>query len=201
VSVSIETIRAVRWKQNCYLVRDGGEALVIDPGADVADIEAAIGGARLVGILCTHAHYDHVAAAAALCVAHGVPCWVHERDRRLLAQAPVYALRFEQLSLAIPDSVETFGGGAAFAVGGSALQAIETPGHTPGSVTFQLGSDLFTGDTLLRERAGRTDLPGGDGATLRASVGELLGRDGAVRILPGHGGEWNVADARAWWRG
>jgi glyoxylase-like metal-dependent hydrolase (beta-lactamase superfamily II) len=192
-----------RWKQNCYVVRDisSGEQAVIDPGADVERIIAALDPLRpLRHILLTHAHYDHLGAAAELCARYGIAARVHARDRRLVHLAPTYARSFEQLRVQAPRDVEVFDDGASFAVGASVVEVILTPGHTPGSVCFRAGDAVFTGDTLFHAKVGRTDLPGGDADALRRSVSALLeASPPGLHVLPGHGRAWTTTQAREWW--
>jgi glyoxylase-like metal-dependent hydrolase (beta-lactamase superfamily II) len=193
-----------RWKQNCYVVRDvaSGEQLVIDPGADVETIARAIDPAFPVkAVLLTHAHYDHLGAAGALCVEYGIDCHVHAQDVRLVHLAPAYALSFEQVAIQAPTAIRSFDSQAIFEVGSSRLEVISTPGHTPGSVCFRTQGVLFTGDTLFNARVGRTDLPGGNRAALKESIASLLlSCTLEAVILPGHGRFWNTTEAREWWR-
>ena len=69
---------------------------------------------------------------------------------------------------------------------GLSIQALHTPGHTPGSVTFLVGDALFTGDTLFRGDIGRTDFAGGDDGQMASSLARLAALEGNLRVLPGH---------------
>jgi glyoxylase-like metal-dependent hydrolase (beta-lactamase superfamily II) len=195
-----------RWKQNCYLLEHpaSGDAVVIDPGDDADEIWRALSarGSRLRYILLTHGHYDHVGAAASIARMSGLPCSLHRADTRTLRHAPAYGLRFEGKRVEPVDleDVTLFDDGQTFPLAGYDITAIHTPGHTPGSVVYCVAGRAFTGDTLFHRRIGRTDLPGGDAATLESSIERLLDRlDDDTVVLPGHGRPSTIGDVRAWW--
>ena len=77
-------------------------------------------------------------------------------------------------------------GGQELTLAGLAFRVLHTPGHTPGSVVFQAGDALFTGDTLFHGDIGRTDFPGGDDRQMNASLAKLAALEGDFRVLPGH---------------
>jgi hydroxyacylglutathione hydrolase len=202
--MTVDTFVTGRWHENCYVISDQqtGQAAVIDPGDDGERILRHLSEERLNPelILLTHSHYDHLGAAEAVCQASSRPCLVHTADHSLLKRAPLYALSFEKRALTVPRSVELFEDGASFSLGRLQIRASLGAGHTPGSVSFRCGSVMFTGDTLLRAKAGRTDLPGGDRAQLRLSIEALMDSSAALAALfPGHGHRWSPEDARAWW--
>jgi len=193
------------WRENAYVVRhvSSNEQLVIDPGSD---FEAILDVARdqegtIGSILLTHAHHDHVGAAAQMSRTFDLSCRVHVADQRLLRQASLYALRFAGRTLEVPTRVETFEGESAFTMAeGVTFWALPTPGHTAGSVCYLFDDFAFTGDTLFYEHVGRTDLPGGSAEQLGQSVESLLARLAPQAILfPGHGKTWVAAEAQTWW--
>jgi hydroxyacylglutathione hydrolase len=191
------------WKENCYLVRDRatGAQVIIDPGGE-ADliIERLDGGNPPSLILLTHAHHDHVGAVAALARRYSIQCVLHKNDSRLLRHAPMYAWRFTGSTIEPPAPVRTYEGQPMFTLGGRPITVIHTPGHTSGSVCYDFGEFLFTGDTLLYRSVGRTDLPGGDRSALVTSVDTLLaGLAPETLICPGHGRPFSAGLARAWW--
>lgn len=194
------------WRENCYLVEHApsGEQAVIDPGGDAERIVAALAarGGPVRHLLLTHAHHDHVGAAAAVARHFGLTCLLHGADERLLRHAPMYALRFAGKRIEPPRPYATFREPPELGLGPHPIRAVHTPGHTPGSVCFRVGDLAFTGDTVLRESVGRTDLPGGDWEVLAATVTALLeALPPRTTLLPGHGGTWTAAEARAWWPG
>jgi len=194
------------WKENCYLVSHlpSAELALIDPGDDSDSIIQAVleSGARLRHILLTHAHFDHVGAVAALCRRFGLACDVHKGDARLLRHATMYAMRFARKQIEPPPPFRTYEDQPAFQLGERPVQVIHTPGHTPGSVCYYFDGFVFTGDTLLYQRVGRTDLPGGDAPLLAASVLRLVeSLPGDTVMFPGHGRPWILAEAQNWWRG
>ena len=204
-ALTVTTIVTGTWRENCYVVSDDATraALVFDPGDDAADILAVIDELNLhvERILLTHAHFDHVGGALALIERTGAPCEVHSADIKLFRRAPLYAMAFEKRRIELPEAVATFEEGAEYRVGEAVFRALLTPGHTPGSVCF-VGSDfVVSGDTLLREAIGRTDLPGGDGVALLSSIEMLLARmPDAMVLFAGHGKPWSFGEARAWWQ-
>jgi len=202
----IQTIRSgAPWKENCYLVRHlpTGEQVVIDPGADAETIIQAVlaNGSELDQIWLTHAHHDHIVAVAGLCRHFGISCRLHKADQRLLRHGPMYAQRFAGLEIEAPTDVQFFKLPCEFQIGGHRVEIVSTPGHTSGSVCYALEGFVFTGDTLIYEHVGRTDLPGGDDTLIKASVSQLLENLPAETILfGGHGRPWTVAQSQKWWQ-
>ncbi len=203
-SFTVEQLVTGKWKENCYLLKDqeSGEIAIIDPGDDADTIAGRIeaSGGKVCHILLTHGHYDHLGAASEICKLTGLSCAIHVADVSLLRRAPVYALAFEKRRIAAPSSITPFQGAEAFYLGGERIQASLAPGHTRGSVCFQFGGCVFTGDTLMKATLGRTDLPGGDDDQIARSVHHLINQlpDNSL-ILPGHGQPWSQKEAKAWW--
>ena len=202
--LSVETIVTGDWKENCYVITDraSGDVAIIDPGDDFDLIspKVTVPGTQVRHILITHGHYDHVGAVVALSEDTGVPCSIHENDLALLRRAPLYALALIKKQILAPQLITPFAGTQAFPIGDFAINAWPTPGHTAGSVCFQISGCVFTGDTLFREKTGRTDVPGGSRDDLAGSMGFLMSHlEDDTLILPGHGQSWNQEEARAWW--
>ncbi len=187
---------------NCYIVGDPAtsEAIVIDPGGDAGDIAAALAAheLRVTAIVATHAHFDHLLAAEELRRLTGAPFHLNERDRFLLDWYRESGRLFLGVELPPPPEVdETAGEGEVLRAGSAALEVIHTPGHSPGSISLLSDVALFSGDTLFAGSVGRTDLPGGDGAALVATVrSKLFTLDEGLPVLPGHGPRTTVGEER-----
>lgn len=166
------------------------EGVIIDPGDEVGELIAAARrhGLRIVAILLTHAHLDHITGVGAAKEAFGAPVYLHRDDQFLYDAAPqqgaMFGLRVEQL----PPVDHHYIGGAAPAFGDFTVTVHHTPGHCPGGVCLEIGGALFVGDTLFSGSIGRTDLPGGDYDTLIRSIREVLFRfPDETLIYSGHG--------------
>jgi glyoxylase-like metal-dependent hydrolase (beta-lactamase superfamily II) len=187
--------------ENTYVVvgPSGRRAMVVDPGIGSEPVLDAVRERDLTVelILNTHGHLDHVACNAFFKRATGAPIAIHRADlpflRNVSRQAALYGLTAEDSPPADIDLVE--GGGLAF--DGETFDIIHTPGHTPGGVCLRRGDQMLVGDTLFSGSVGRTDLPGGDWETLRASIREkLFTLPDSVLCLPGHEGETTIGRER-----
>ncbi len=176
---------------NCYLIRsdDSTGCAVIDPGGDGAKAleKAKELGLTVEAILLTHGHFDHVGGV---------------KELQSLAQCPVYLhgadLSLPQALTAGPlNPTDLLEEGDSLNLAGLTIQVLHTPGHTPGSVCFLTDDALFVGDTLFARSCGRTDLPGGDPASMTASLKSLgnLPYDGPA--YPGHGPHTTLKAERA----
>jgi hydroxyacylglutathione hydrolase len=188
--------------ENCWLLWDPEtrEAVVVDPGEGSAEILAAIAEHDLTvtAIWLTHAHLDHVLGLTALREATGAPVWLHPDDRRWYDALPEQG-RFFGLSglqpLAPPD--QELVDGQSVHCGPWTFTVHHAPGHAPGHVAFVGHGLAIAGDLLFEDSIGRTDLAGGDAATLLASIERvLLILPDATRVLPGHGEETTVGRER-----
>ncbi len=193
-NILIETFPVGPLQCNCTILGDPatGEAIVIDPGEEVARIHKRIGqlGFTLKQILITHAHIDHVGGALKLKQLTGAPILINENDLALLDTIELQAgwLGVDTPEVAPPDEVLKDG----MRVGLLTIPAtvIHTPGHTQGSVClhFQPLNLLIAGDTLFAGSVGRTDLPGGNGGQIIRSIrNRLLVLPETTRVVPGHG--------------
>jgi hydroxyacylglutathione hydrolase len=172
------------------------EAVLIDPGDEVASLLSYIGaeGLKVRHILLTHAHVDHVTGVPAAKEAIDAPVYLHHDDlflyERALEQGRMFGIRVTPL----PPIDRFYATGDVIAFGDLEARPHHTPGHCPGGVCLQIGpsggsgADLFVGDTLFAGSIGRTDLPGGDYATLIRSIRDVLfGFGDDARVYPGHG--------------
>lgn len=200
---------------NCYVVAPdaGEECVIIDPGQDAEPgVEEVLKEHRLkpVAVILTHGHIDHIWSVAPVCGARDVPAYIHPDDRDLLSDpgkglslAATQQL-FGGLTFTEPDDVRELTDGAVLELAGLRLTVDHAPGHTPGSVTFRLPESeeipevLFSGDLLFAGSIGRTDLPGGDYATILRSLANVcLQLPDETVVLPGHGPQTTIGRERA----
>jgi hydroxyacylglutathione hydrolase len=190
-----------QFAENCYLVADGatGEAVMIDPGQEPATFLAALKGRgwHLRAIWLTHAHVDHIIGVGAVHRATGAPIHLHPLDRALYDALPQFGswvgMKLEtppvpQFEL-VPEQP--------LRVGHFEFSVRFTPGHSPGSVSFLGEGRIFGGDVLFNGSIGRTDLPGGDTATLMASLqSEFLSLPDTTVLHSGHGPDTTIGVER-----
>lgn len=186
---------------NCYLVWDEetGCAVIIDPGDDGDYIIRRIHDFSLQPklIIATHGHFDHLLAATELKLAFGIPFWLHQADLFLLKRTAATARYFTGLPADPPPTVDKFiKKGEIIRFGQEKLKVLETPGHTPGSISL-LGEDLvFDGDTLFCHGLGRTDFRYASKEMLLASINKLFKLPGETIVYPGHGPETTIGEEK-----
>jgi hydroxyacylglutathione hydrolase len=190
-----------QFAENCYLVADRQtrEAIIIDPGEEPAMFLAELDTRAwtLRAIWLTHAHVDHVIGVGAVRRATGAPIHLHPLDRPIYDALPQFgAWVGMQLDPPPPPDV-ALEHGVKVRVGRFVFDVRFTPGHTPGSVSF-VGHDMvFGGDVLFNGSVGRTDLPGGDYATLMASIqSQFLSLPDSTVVHSGHGPDTTIGVER-----
>lgn len=206
---------------NCYVLaeRPGADAIVVDPGQRAMDrLRRILDENRLTpaAVLLTHGHLDHIWSAQKVADSYGCPVYIHPEDRFMLTDpikdfGPALVGRLSRLAFGVLLSepkqlVELDSDGQTLDFDGVSVTVEHTPGHTRGSVVFRVSGGpekasaaqtVFTGDTLFRSSVGRTDLPGGSGRDLLASiVTKLLVLDDDTVVLPGHGPRTTIGHER-----
>ncbi|MEN8375344.1 MAG: MBL fold metallo-hydrolase [Gemmatimonadota bacterium] len=199
----VDTFVAAAFGQNAYLVRDAatGATVAVDPGGAAEEMADAVdaGGGELAAILLTHAHYDHVEGVATLRDRHPAPVHLPEGDRLLYAHVGEQARMFGLPDLDLPEPDADLAPGSGVRFGEAELTVRAAPGHSPGHVILvsSAGEFALVGDVIFLGSIGRTDLPGGDFATLMSSIREqVLSLPDATVLFSGHGPPTTVGHER-----
>ena len=179
---------------NCSIFGDeqSREAIVVDPGDDIAKIIEVLDrhGLKVKAIVITHAHIDHIGGAAKLKALTGAAVYMNQNDAELYAHLDTQA---SWLGIKPPSRTEIDNEareGDQLRLGDAEFHILHTPGHTQGSISLWIPAEnkLIAGDTLFRDSIGRTDLPGGDGRQILRSIHEkLLSLPETTVVIPGHG--------------
>lgn len=146
--------------ENCYVLVKNGTCLVVDPGADYNKIREEIGDDKVLGVLITHSHFDHIGAL-----------------RNFLTKRSIKIFKRSNL-----EEKE-------YTVGDFKFKCIHTPGHSKDSVTFYFEEDnsMFVGDFIFEGSIGRVDLPGGSKTEMEESLSNFKKMENDVKLYPGHG--------------
>jgi glyoxylase-like metal-dependent hydrolase (beta-lactamase superfamily II) len=192
---AIQVVPVTPFEQNCSIAfsQTTKRGVVVDPGGDLARIRQAIAaaGVTIDRILLTHGHIDHAGGAAALARELRVPIeGPHAADKPLLDRLDVQGRQYGLTGAEAVTPDRWLSEGDTVEIGGITFDVLHCPGHSPGSVVFVSKAlrFVFMGDVLFNGSVGRTDLPGGDHATLISSIQDkLLPLGDDVSFLPGHG--------------
>lgn len=191
--LSVEVLTVGLLRVNCYIVYEGHDCVIIDPGSEAERVLSALWGRRVLAVVATHLHFDHVSAAYEVFKATGAPFVVHRLDWELRGELAKLAQSwgFEAPELPSPTFVDE---GSQLPLG---LRVMHTPGHTLGSITVVGRGLAFTGDTLFARGVGRADLPGGDWSLLVESVCRLYRElPDSCKVYPGHGPPTVISEER-----
>ena len=147
-------------EENCYILKKDNTCLVIDPGDDFPKIKEKIGDNKVVGVLVTHSHFDHVGA---------LRNFLNKRSIKVFKKSNLQEREYE--------------------LGNFKFEVIYTPGHSADSVTFYFKEDkcMFVGDFIFNGSIGRCDLPTGDESVMKKSLENIKKYDRDIKLYPGHG--------------
>ncbi|SEU25234.1 MBL fold metallo-hydrolase [Paenibacillus sp. NFR01] len=178
---------------NAYLLTgaDPSRGIIIDPGMNPSGLIRAVADMEIEAILLTHAHFDHIGGVDEIRKLKKCPVYVHPLESEWLTSPKLNgSLMWPEVSPPISTEPAEYdlAEGQTLNLIGLSFKVMHTPGHSPGSVSFLCGNDLFSGDVLFRLGVGRTDLPGGRENDLVNSLrGKLYRLDDEVKVYPGHG--------------
>ena len=185
--LQIHTLTLGLYQTNCYIIHDSAakSCAIIDPGYDADTILLKVRqlGLSVDAVLLTHGHFDHVGAVKELAAETGCKVYLCEKDLSMPPMMTAGQLYYTDL----------YAEGDTLALAGLSVRVLHTPGHTPGSVCLQIEDALFSGDTLFAGSCGRTDLPGGDWATIHTSLKRLAAMEKDCTVYPGHGESTTLA--------
>ncbi len=195
--MKIEPYRVGQMQTNCYFLIIDDRCLIIDPADEASFIleEVVRRKLKLVGLLATHGHFDHVMAAGEIQFTYSVPLYIHKNDQFLLNRindTAEYFLGFNPYSLPVKETIYT--DDHKIKIADYDFQIIYTPGHTPGSCCFYFEEEnsLFTGDTLFKEGIGRYDFSYSDFEDLQRSLKKLFKLPKDTIVYPGHGEQTTI---------
>ena len=178
------------YQTNCYIIHDENSTscCIIDPGYDADYILDKLSALNLKAeaILLTHGHFDHVGAVKELAAETSRDVYIHPEDLSMPPMMTAGPLYYTQ----------TYAEGSIVKLAGLEIAVLHTPGHTPGSVCLLVENAIFSGDTMFQGSCGRTDLPGGNWATIIKSLKRLASLEGNFWVFPGHGGSTTLRDEK-----
>lgn len=187
-----ETVIVGQLAVNCYILgcEKTGKGIVIDPGADADRIIPVLSkhGLKIVHVVNTHGHFDHVGGNRKILRVTGADLLLHEADVPLLSRAVATAAAFGLSAENSPHPDGHLLDGMTIPFGDYELKVLHTPGHTPGGCCLYREGMVITGDTLFADSVGRTDFPGGSLEALMKSIHDkLLTLPDDTVVYPGHG--------------
>ncbi len=199
--MKIEKLVVGQLQTNCYLVWDekSKEAIIIDPADDGDFIIRRIQDLELKPklIVVTHGHVDHILAVTELKLAFKIPFWMHKADLFLVKKVQSAARYWFRVEADPPPKVDKFiKEGDEIKFGQEKLKVIETPGHSPGGVSFLNRGVVFDGDTLFKQGIGRYDFSYASKEDLFDSIEKLFKLPGETIVYPGHGPETTIEEEK-----
>ena len=185
---------------NCYLIWDEEtlETIIIDASGDTEEIVQQIKNLNLSPryVLATHGHFDHVLGVTDIKSIFNIPFLIHQEDTFLLKDAEKIVESFLGIKIKpIPAPDKFIKEGEEIRFGKESLKVLETPGHTPGSVSFYRPGFLFCGDLIFSKGVGRTDFPYSSEEKLYPSIKRIFDLDPETIVYPGHGESFKIEEA------
>lgn len=190
MEVEIKYYTVGKWCENSYLIKAGNDAWLVDPGDEFEQLENVfkVEELSLKGIINTHGHFDHVGAVSQFKEKYKLPFYIHSKDKQILSQANLYKKLAGGITFFITPTIDEYlDDQKNIIINQKNIKVHHTPGHTNGSVSFEIDKTLITGDLLFKANIGRVDLPGGNIELLNQSILFVLENFEGFMIYPGHG--------------
>ncbi|MEW6680205.1 MAG: MBL fold metallo-hydrolase [bacterium] len=186
------------YETNCYLIFNKNSAILIDAGEGVEQIIYFLYSHKLSlkYIINTHCHIDHIMGDDEIRKETKAELLVHLKDKEALFNPLLNLSGFFGSSMKFKEATRTIKENDIITVGEISLKVIETPGHTPGSISLLFDDAIFCGDTIFSQGIGRTDFPGGDHKILINSIKKLLNFPDNTTLYPGHGNPVTIKEAK-----
>lgn len=190
MDLSVRYITVGSWNENAYIIEYNGDSILFDPGDEFEKLEDFFlqNKTKHIAILNTHGHFDHIGAVQQFRDKYKIPFYIHSKDKRVVYQANLLRkfagveqiLKSPEIDFYLDDMVT-------FPFSDKIIKIHFTPGHSAGSVCFEIDNMLISGDTFFKDSIGRTDLPGGNKELLNKSIKFILNNFVNYHIYPGHG--------------
>jgi glyoxylase-like metal-dependent hydrolase (beta-lactamase superfamily II) len=195
--MEIRTFQVTPFVVNCFVVKDGNEVVIIDPGDAPASLFRYISGCTVRMIVNTHCHCDHCGGNAELIARTGAELAIHKEELPFLRAMEIQAQMFGTSVPPSPDPSRYLKEGDTVEVGNTSFKVVHAPGHSPGHIMLVGDGCVFSGDVLFQGSIGRTDLPGGDHHQLLESIRKkLLTLPDETVAYPGHGPFTTIGEER-----
>lgn len=183
---------------NAYVLKDNGEAIIVDPGEASPGLLKSVSDSKVVMIVNTHCHCDHAGGNAEVKEAIDAPLALHEKELPLLETLPQQGMMFGVPFPPSPPPDRFLEEGDTIKVGEVSLKVLHAPGHSPGHIVLAGPGFVLAGDVLFAGSIGRTDLPGGSYPQLLESIrAKLLTLPDETVVYSGHGPETTIGAERA----
>jgi glyoxylase-like metal-dependent hydrolase (beta-lactamase superfamily II) len=201
----VDSIVVSPFETNCYIVGcpETKEGIIVDPGDEPERILAVVKfhQLKIVAIIATHGHLDHVLAVKGVKEATGAPFLLPELDLPIAKSAHFQARFYNWFAEPVPEPDRFLQEGQTLTIGLISFQVLALPGHTPGHIALYWSDEsgnryLFSGDVLFAGSVGRTDLPGGNWEVLQKSLKRLMSLPDETIVYPGHGRKTTIGEER-----